>query len=407
MKGPLRALIVEDDEQDFELLLRALRKGGYAPLAQRVDTPQAMAEALGGRAWDIVFSDWSMPRFDALGALQVVRTNGPDLPFIIISGTVSDEIAVEALKAGAHDFLSKGKLARLIPAVERELREATVRRESSKMREQRMISDRTASVGILAAGVAHEINNPLAALIANLDLTIQEVESMFAGSAPVKPSRELLEGLVDARESAQRIREIVRNVKLFSRADEDRRIAFQIERVLASTLRMAWNQIRHRAKITEPAPSAAPGASRRGRILVVDDDPRVASALARALAPDHDVTVAALASVALNKVAGGERFDVILCDLMMPQMTGMDLHAELCRVAPDQAEKMIFLTGGAFTSNARDFLSGVPNIQIEKPFDVTALRALVGASVETVARDAQSGVMPKASVAARNRVREG
>jgi CheY-like chemotaxis protein len=136
---------------------------------------------------------------------------------------------------------------------------------------------------------------------------------------------------------------------------------------------------------------------RHGRILVVDDDPVVASALARSLAKDHDVTIAALAVDALTMIAGGERFDVILCDLMMPQMTGTDLHAALRRVAPDQADKMVFLTGGAFTSSTRAFLSSVSNAHVEKPFNVVALRALVGAAVEANTSTPQSVVILKAS----------
>ena len=129
MKKPLRALLVEDSEDDAELLLRELARSGYQVEHERVDTADAMRELLASREWDIVLSDYNMPEFDARGALAVLKESGSDLPFIIISGAIGEETAVGALKAGAHDFLVKGRLTRLAPAVERELREVEVRRE--------------------------------------------------------------------------------------------------------------------------------------------------------------------------------------------------------------------------------------------------------------------------------------
>jgi CheY-like chemotaxis protein len=117
---------------------------------------------------------------------------------------------------------------------------------------------------------------------------------------------------------------------------------------------------------------------RRGRILVVDDEPLMLKAVQRALARHHDVATVSSSREALGRIAAGERFDVILCDLMMPEMTGMDLHEELERVAPPQAERMIFLTGGAFTPRARSFLGERPDRRIEKPFDARQLLAMIG-----------------------------
>jgi CheY-like chemotaxis protein len=122
-------------------------------------------------------------------------------------------------------------------------------------------------------------------------------------------------------------------------------------------------------------PGAAAG--RRGRILVIDDDPMLCVVIERILGVDHDVTTAASAKEALGKLSGGERFDLILCDLMMPEMTGMDLHARLLELAPDQAAKMVFMTGGAFTDNAQAFLARLPNASIGKPFKGAQLRELV------------------------------
>jgi diguanylate cyclase len=129
MATPLRALLVEDSEDDAELLLRQLRRGGYEPTHARVDTPEAMSAELAGRPWDIVFSDYSMPHFNAFDALALIKNTGLDLPFIIVSGTISEDRAVIAMRAGAHDYVLKDNLNRLVPAVERELREAQMRQE--------------------------------------------------------------------------------------------------------------------------------------------------------------------------------------------------------------------------------------------------------------------------------------
>jgi len=126
---PLRALIVEDSEDDMLLLHAELRRGGYQVAYTRVETEQEMVAALDSQSWDIVIADYSMPRFSGLRALEVMKSRGCDLPFIIVSGNIGEDTAVEAMKAGARDYLIKGKLARLVPAVQRELREAVVRHE--------------------------------------------------------------------------------------------------------------------------------------------------------------------------------------------------------------------------------------------------------------------------------------
>lgn len=376
--------------------------------------------------------------------------------------------------------------------------------EKKKLQSQLMVSDRMASIGTLAAGVAHEINNPLASVMANLDLALREVTDLAPrlGSA----AGELLDELRDARDAAERVRQIVRDLRIFSRAEEDKRGAVDVQRVLDSTLRMAWNEIRHRARViknygqvplvdgtdsrlgqvflnlivnaaqalpegqadkneirvttrrdaagrvlvdisdtgpgippevmrhlftpfvtTKPpgvgtglglsicqrivtgfggeiSVDTAPGLgttftvalppaqkepeappvtlhparpARRGRVLVVDDEPMIANAVRRTLTPDHDVTTTPSAKDALALIKRGERFDVILCDLMMPEVTGMDLHTELLRAAPEQANQMIFLSGGAFTPRARAFLDQIVNQRVEKPFDPLHLRAII------------------------------
>jgi PAS domain S-box-containing protein len=125
----LRALIVEDSEDDAVLLLRELQRGGYKVSSARVDTAPAMRAALAREPWDVLISDHVMPQFSGLAALQVLKDSGLDLPFIIVSGAIGEDVAVEAMHCGAHDYIMKGRLARLVPAVERELREAEVRRQ--------------------------------------------------------------------------------------------------------------------------------------------------------------------------------------------------------------------------------------------------------------------------------------
>ncbi len=130
---PLRCLLVEDMEDDAKLLLRALRAGGYDVTAERVDTPEAMRAALGRGPWDLVISDFSMPQFSGLGALNMLQASGHDLPFILVSGAMGEETAVAAMRAGAHDYLLKHDLARLAPAVRRELVNAAERRKHRAM----------------------------------------------------------------------------------------------------------------------------------------------------------------------------------------------------------------------------------------------------------------------------------
>jgi PAS domain S-box-containing protein len=124
MDAPLSVLIVEDLEDDAILIVHELRRHGYDVTSVRVDTAQAMSAALDRQDWDAILSDYSMPGFTALDALKLTQDTGKDIPFIIISGTIDEEAAVTAMKAGAHDFFSKDKLTRLVPALDRELREA-------------------------------------------------------------------------------------------------------------------------------------------------------------------------------------------------------------------------------------------------------------------------------------------
>ncbi len=133
MSTPLKVLVVEDSEDDSLLMIRKLEHGGYNPVFERVETAQAMTAALKKQVWDIILSDYSLPHFSAPESLRLLQQSGLDLPFIIVSGSIGEETAVAAMKAGAHDYLMKDNLKRLAPAVERELREAESRRERKQV----------------------------------------------------------------------------------------------------------------------------------------------------------------------------------------------------------------------------------------------------------------------------------
>lgn len=181
MPIPLRTLIVEDSENDAELLARTLQRGGYELTYERVDNAQAMQAALERTDWDIVISDYSMPSFSGIAALRLLQQHGVDIPFIMLSGVVGEEIAVAAMKAGAHDFVTKGNLSRLVPAIERELREAALRREHKRVKQALHVSQEH-----FLAFMAH---SPLASWITDETARLLYVNSGFArllGSTPEK-----------------------------------------------------------------------------------------------------------------------------------------------------------------------------------------------------------------------------
>jgi signal transduction histidine kinase len=521
----LRVLHVEDSEDDSLLVMQELRRGGFEPTFERVDSRAAFQEALRAKDWDVIISDYSLPRYDGLAALSDAREVDKDIPFILVSGTIGEIGAVNVMRAGAQDYVLKDSLNRLPVAIERELREAGVRARQRKMSEQLAISERMASAGMLAAGVAHEINNPLAVIMANLDFVTGLLRQLGpSGRAQVlcRQERDGAEGMAadgldgrlmevdgplrDAREAVERIRVIVRDVKLFSRPQDEERGPVDVRSVIESSIRMAWNEIKHRAqlikrygdvpmanssearlgqvllnllvnaaqsmpegraseneirvvtktaetggvtievcdtgvgiprenlarifdpffttkavgvgtglglalchrmvtdlggeisvesevgrgsvfRVTLPRATTRSGAPviarpveepvRRARVLVVDDEIAIGRVLMRSLSRFHDVAMLTSGTEALARIASGERFDVILSDLMMPEVTGMEIYEELSRIAPDQAKRMVFLTGGAFTERARAFLDGVPNARIEKPFDVADVLSII------------------------------
>lgn len=137
----LRVLFVEDTPDDALLVARELERGGFEVDAERVETLDGLQTALQDRAWDLVIGDYHLPGLPVARMVAAIREHDPDVPFLMVSGTVDEQAALEVMRAGAHDFLSKDRLERLIPALERELREAAVRRREAETRDQLALSE--------------------------------------------------------------------------------------------------------------------------------------------------------------------------------------------------------------------------------------------------------------------------
>ena len=399
-----------------------------------------------------------------------------------------------------------GKLARIA---------ATARNitEQKRLRAQLVLADRLASVGTLAAGVAHEINNPLAYVLTNLSYLGEEIthfmehDGELRGDDRRRTLADMREALDEAQQGARRVQDIVRDLKTFSRGNDAELGPIDLRDVLDATVKMAQNEIRHRAQLVRdyqpvplvlanearlgqlflnlvinaahaidegaadkheirvstgtdaegravvevsdsgsgiqsehlghifdpffttkevgvgtglglsichgivtglggeirvastsahgttfrvalppapaasrgPAPAAqpAPATARRLRVLFIDDEPALRRSIVRALRTDHEVLTAANGRDALELLAKDDAFDVILSDVMMPEMTGIDLYLALAERRPDLIPRIIFMTGGAFTQRTREFLASVPNTTLSKPFAMAELRALL------------------------------
>src|SRR5688572_4205625 len=187
-------------------MLRALRTGGFAPAHERVDTANAMRHALEHQPWDVVLSDYNLPGFDAPAALALLQAHGQDIPFIVVSGSVGEDTAVAAMKAGATDYIMKDRLQRLAPAVSRAVADAAVRRERQRLTQQLQESQKLEAVGRLAGGVAHDFNNVLTAILGSTEL-------LLLSTPPTAPKPEELEIIRDA---GLRAKELIRQLLAFS-----------------------------------------------------------------------------------------------------------------------------------------------------------------------------------------------
>jgi signal transduction histidine kinase len=233
--GRVRVLLVEDSELDAELLLLELRRQGFRPEVVRVDTAGDLVSALTTGGWDVVVSDHNMPGFDGTEALRLVKQLAPDLPFIVVSGSMGEEHAVEAMRAGANDFVVKERLHRLAPAVERELREAGKREEQRRVAaalaesENRLRqAQKLEAVGRLAGGVAHDFNNLLTAILGYADLVLAQM----AEEDPVRPD------IVEIRSAGARAVDLTRQLLALSRRQVLRQTVLDLNAVIADLARL-------------------------------------------------------------------------------------------------------------------------------------------------------------------------
>lgn len=622
MQKLLRAIVVDDSQDDALLLVRELRRTGYRVEYAWVDTENQLRQTIQQAPWDVVLSDYAIPGFGGLEALRV--TNEYKLPFIMVSGSFGEELAVEVLQAGADDYLLKGRLGRLSASIERALRareerlarsqaEEALRQSEARFRglveslgesvftldlalrvdgkygrsegarilgqtaresfgadaapheeaAQRALAgerviyewsqaspngfrhyqtsvsprwdashrvtgvvgldrditpqkqlqvqlataDRMVSVGLLASGVAHELNNPLTAIIANLELALSAELDEAARQ----------EELCEAHEAALRIAKIVKDLRMFSRPNDETPSALSLQRALETSLRMADHHLRHRARVVRdyrpiplvvgndsklgqvflnliinaaqalpegradqhevrvvtrtdeqgravveiqdtgagmseetqaklftpffttkppglgtglglsisqrivtsfggtievesapnrgsvfrlrfpaappsapqgepgPPPAPAPVLAWRPRLLLIDDDPLVLRTLERGLSAHYQLTALPDARYALDRIAAGETADLVLCDLMMPGMTGLEFQTALTKLNPGLAERLLFLTGSADHAHASPSQTPI----IEKPVELSQLRRLLAERLSASPPDAR------------------
>jgi signal transduction histidine kinase len=189
---PLRVLFVEDSEDDFRILRRELTRGGFALEHRRVEDAAGLAAAL-DEPWDVVLCDYSLPGFGAMQAFALVQARGLDLPFLIVSGTIGEERAVEAMRAGVHDFILKDRLTRLPAAVEREVKEAASRAARRRAEEALLRTEKLRSLGQMATGIAHDLKNLLNPLGLHLELVDRALrKAQLEPPVAIETMREIL-----------------------------------------------------------------------------------------------------------------------------------------------------------------------------------------------------------------------
>jgi signal transduction histidine kinase len=267
---PLRVLHVEDNPADSRLVDVELRRGGFDIVSYRVETAAAMRATLERESWDLVISDFSMPSFDARTALQVLREAGLDIPFLVVSGSVGEETAVEILKSGAADFIIKNNLARLVPAVERELSDAQVRKERREafaaLQEAVKVRDEFISIA------SHELTTPLAAVRLQLQGILRGLHQ--GGGAPPPDLHTRLES---AERNADRLARLIEKLLEISRITSGRLDLLVedcdfAEIVRASVEANRTAALRAHSELVVAGPASIPGRWDRERLRVVVDN---------------------------------------------------------------------------------------------------------------------------------------
>jgi C4-dicarboxylate-specific signal transduction histidine kinase len=226
MSNEIKVLIAEDILSDAELIVRQLEKANLKFQYVRVETAEEMQEALKHGTFNIIYSDYQMPGFTALDALKIAREHVKDVPFIVISGSIGEETAVELMKAGAHDYLLKSNLAKLSQLTMKALEDAQNRielREAERVvnlqREKLVDAAKMSALGEMASVIAHEINNPLMVITSKVSLLIRQIDNGQINSDEFK--EKLKDNLQLVSKTAQRIARIVKGVKTISRNAEN------------------------------------------------------------------------------------------------------------------------------------------------------------------------------------------
>ncbi len=240
MNSPLHILHLEDDPNDAALIRFTLEAGGIACAITRVQNHDGFVAALKQGGVDLVLSDFSMPAFDGLSALKIVRAQWPALPFIHVSGTLGEEQAIESMQNGATDYVLKERLSRLCPAVRRAMHEVEERAGRRRLEEELIEAQKMEVIGRLAGGVAHDFNNILAVIMGYSDLTMQKL-------GPDTETRSYLETI---RAAAERATGLTRQLLIFSRKQVVQPVVLDLNAVLKDLDKMMRRLIDENIEMT-------------------------------------------------------------------------------------------------------------------------------------------------------------
>jgi signal transduction histidine kinase len=228
MKKPLNILHLEDEATDAALIKEVLEADGVPCVIEQVSDREAFASALERREYDLILSDYALPAFDGMTALEMARQKVPEVPFILVSGTLGEDLAVESLKNGATDYVIKGRFPRLAPAVRRAMRDAHDRAERKRLEEQFVQSQKMEVLGQLAGGIAHDFNNILGVIMGYSDLMV----------CTLNPDDPMHEQAREIRSAAEHAAGLTRQLLIFSRKQKVELVVLDIAQVVAEMEKM-------------------------------------------------------------------------------------------------------------------------------------------------------------------------